>query len=44
MTDPRERDRANDMKLLTPLLLMAIGIACALLYTAYSGHLLIAQK
>ena len=40
---PTQRDRENDMKLLTPLLLMAIGIACGFLFTAYSGHILLAQ-
>ena len=44
MPDQRDRDRANDMKLLTPLLLMAIGIACAFLFTAYAGHTMLAQQ
>ena len=38
---PNQRDRENDMKLLTPLLLMAIAIACGFLFTAYAGHTLI---
>jgi hypothetical protein len=38
-----QRDRDNDMKLLTPLLLMAIGIVCGFLFTAYAGHTLVAQ-
>jgi hypothetical protein len=41
---PTQRDRENDMKLLTPLLLMAIGIACGFLFTAYAGHTLLAQR
>jgi hypothetical protein len=41
---PTQRDHENDMKLLTPLLLMAIGIACGFLLTAYSGHMLLAQR
>ncbi len=40
---PNPHDRENDMKLLTPLLLMAIGIVCGFLFTAYSGHMLLAQ-
>ncbi len=40
---PSQRDRENDMKLLTPLLLMAIGIVCGFLFTAYAGHTLLAQ-
>ncbi len=40
---PSQRDRENDMKLLTPLLVMAIAIACGLLFTAYSGHMLLAH-
>jgi hypothetical protein len=43
MPDQRERDRANDMRLLTPLLLMAIAIVCGFLFTAYAGHTLVAQ-
>jgi len=40
---PTQRDRDNDRKLLTPLLLMALAIACGVLFTAYSGHILLAQ-
>ena len=40
---PTQRDRHHDMKLLAPLLLMAIGIACGFLVTAYGGHMLLAQ-
>ena len=40
---PSQRDRENDTKLLTPLLVMAIAIACGILFTAYSGHMLLAQ-
>lgn len=31
------RDRTNDTKLLTPLLLMALILACGFLYFAYFG-------
>jgi len=40
---PSPRDRDNDMRLLTPLLLMAIAIVCAILFTHYTGHTLVAQ-
>ena len=40
---PVQRDRANDTKLLTPLLLMALAIACGFLFTAYAAHTLVAQ-
>ena len=43
LTMPTQRDRDNDRKLLTPLLLMALAIACGFLFTAYSGHMLLAQ-
>jgi hypothetical protein len=39
----RARDRTNDMKLLTPLLFMALVIVCGLLYFAYTGHTPTAQ-
>ncbi len=38
-----QRDRDNDKKLLTPLLVMALILVCGFLFTAYSGHLLLAQ-
>jgi hypothetical protein len=41
---PTQRDHENDMSLLTPLLLMAIGIACGFLFIAYRGHMLLAQR
>jgi hypothetical protein len=40
---PTQRDRDNDKKLLTPLLVMALAITCGVLFTAYSGHMLLAQ-
>jgi len=42
MPSPREIDRRNDAKLLTPLLVMAIVIAAAVLYYALTGHSLAA--
>jgi hypothetical protein len=42
MPSPREIDRRNDAKLLTPLLVMAIVIAAAVLYYALTGHALAA--
>ena len=31
-------DRSNDMRLLTPLLLMGLIVVCSLLYFGYLGH------
>jgi len=31
-------DRANDTRLLTPLLLMGLIVVCGLLYFGYLGH------
>lgn len=31
-------DRKNDMRFLTPLLLMALILACGILIYAYTGH------
>jgi len=33
-----ELDRNNDIKFLTPLLLMALILVCGMLLFAYSGH------
>jgi hypothetical protein len=38
MDDQRERNRSNDGRLLTPLLLMALLIACGFLFHAFAGH------
>jgi hypothetical protein len=37
MPDKPNPDRKNDTRLLTPLLLMAVLIACGLLYYRYIG-------
>lgn len=37
-----ERDRTNDIKFLTPLLLMALLLVCGILIYAYAGHSLAA--
>jgi hypothetical protein len=37
-----ERNRINDLKFLTPLLLMAVVLACGILIYAYTGHSLAA--
>jgi hypothetical protein len=39
MPDQRDSDRSNDIKLLTPLLLMGLILACGILYYAYTGQL-----
>ena len=38
-----ERNRSNDVRLLTPLLLMALVLACGILLYAYTGHSLAAS-
>jgi hypothetical protein len=43
MVDERERNRENDTRLLTPLLLMALMIACGALLYAFAGHVPTAQ-
>jgi hypothetical protein len=40
MPSPRDIDRRNDAKLLTPLLVMALVIAAGVLYYALTGHAL----
>ena len=41
MPDQREIDRKNDSKFLTPLLLMAAVLVCAILIYSYAGHSLV---
>jgi hypothetical protein len=43
MPDQHEIDRKNDRKLLTPLLVMALIVACGILIYAYTGHPLAAS-
>ena len=43
MVDQHERDRENDTKMLTPVLLMALVITCGALFYAFAGHLPTAQ-
>jgi hypothetical protein len=38
MPDRDDPDRRNDGKFFTPLLLMALLIACGILLYAYTGH------
>ena len=38
MPNQQELDRKNDVRLLTPLLLMAVLVAIGLLVYAYAGH------
>ncbi|MGB6542690.1 MAG: hypothetical protein WBF03_17680 [Xanthobacteraceae bacterium] len=40
MPNQRDRDRANDIHFLTPLLLIAVIVACGILLYAYTGHAL----
>ncbi len=42
MPSQRDIDRRNDTSLLTPLLVMALVIAAAILYYALTGHALVA--
>jgi hypothetical protein len=42
MPNRHEFDRTNDVKFLTPLLLMALIHACGVLLYAYTGHSLAA--
>jgi len=44
MPDQHDLDRRNDMRLLTPLLLMAAIIALGILVFAYTGHSLAATR
>jgi len=41
-SDQRNRDRKNDIRFLTPLLLMAAVLAAGILLFAYAGHALTA--
>ena len=34
----QDQDRANDIRLATPLLVMGLIVVCSLLYFAYLGH------
>ena len=43
MTRQHDRDNSNDVRLLTPLLLMATILAAGLLIFAYTGHALAAS-
>jgi hypothetical protein len=38
MPDQRNRDRENDIRFLTPLLLMAVIVVAGILLYAYTGH------
>jgi len=38
MPDQRDRDRENDIRFLTPLLLMAVIVVAGILLYAYTGH------
>ncbi len=40
MPKQSDLDRQNDMRFLTPVLLMAAILACAILVYAYTGHAL----
>ncbi|HXD15066.1 MAG TPA: hypothetical protein VNU65_12890 [Xanthobacteraceae bacterium] len=40
MANQRDRDRVNDAHFLTPLLLIAVIVACGILLYAYTGHAL----
>jgi hypothetical protein len=42
MPNEQERDRRNDIRFLTPLLIMAVILACGILVFAYTGHSLAA--
>ena len=42
MPSQDQRDRGNDIKFLTPLLLMAVVLVCGILIFAYTGHSLAA--
>ena len=42
MANQRDLDRRNDMRFLTPLLLMAVILVIGILVYAYSGHALAA--
>jgi hypothetical protein len=35
---PQDQNRANDIRLATPLLVMGLIVVCGLLYFAYLGH------
>jgi hypothetical protein len=43
MPNQHELDRNNDLKFLTPLLLMALILVCGILLYAYTGHSLAAS-
>ena len=43
MPNRHDFDRKNDVKFLTPLLLMALVLACGVLLYAYTGHSLAAS-
>jgi len=43
MPNQHELDRKNDAKFLTPLLLMALILACGVLLFAYAGYSLAAS-
>jgi len=38
MSDDQRPDRANDTRLLTPLLLMGLVVVCGFLFYALTGH------
>ena len=42
MPKQRDLDRTNDMRFLTPLLVMAVIVVCGILLYAYGGHALAA--
>jgi hypothetical protein len=43
MPDQHDLDRRNDVRLLTPLLLMAVIVAIGIAIAAYTGHSLAAS-
>lgn len=40
MPNQHDLDRTNDIRFLTPLLLMAVVLICGILFYAYTGHAL----
>jgi hypothetical protein len=43
MPNQHDLDRKNDIRFLTPLLLMALIVICGVLIYAYTGHVLAAN-
>jgi hypothetical protein len=42
MPSQHDLDRSNDVRFLTPILLMAVIVVCGILIYAYAGHALAA--